>query len=85
MGAPQTPRRPYLVRAMHEWMTANNQTPHLVVDAASEVAEVPRASLPGVVLSGVFLTLQALLLPLLHWHDAKRPWGTLRPVGSTHT
>jgi stringent starvation protein B len=28
---------------MHEWMTANNQTPHLVVDAASPAAEVPRA------------------------------------------
>ena len=35
MAATQTPRRPYLVRAMHEWMTANNQTPHLVVDAAA--------------------------------------------------
>lgn len=43
MAAAQTPRRPYLVRAMHEWMTANAQTPHLVVDAASPVAEVPRA------------------------------------------
>ena len=43
MAAPQIPRRPYLVRAMHEWMTANNQTPHLVVDAASPAAEVPRA------------------------------------------
>ena len=28
---------------MHEWMTANNQTPHLVVDAGSPAAEVPRA------------------------------------------
>jgi stringent starvation protein B len=28
---------------MHEWMTANGQTPHLVVDAASQSAEVPRA------------------------------------------
>ena len=43
MAATHTPRRPYLVRAMHEWMTANNQTPHLVVDASSEAAEVPRA------------------------------------------
>ena len=42
-ASPQIPRRPYLVRAMHEWMTANNQTPHLVVDAASPAAEVPRA------------------------------------------
>ena len=43
MAATHTPRRPYLVRAMHEWMTANNQTPHLVVDASSEAAAVPRA------------------------------------------
>lgn len=43
MAAPQTSRRPYLVRAMHEWMTANNQTPHLVVDAGINGAEVPKA------------------------------------------
>ena len=43
MAAAHDPRRPYLVRAMHEWMTANNQTPHLVVDASAETAEVPRA------------------------------------------
>ena len=42
MAAVHTPRRPYLVRAMHEWMTANGQTPHLVVDAAVPDAEVPR-------------------------------------------
>lgn len=45
-------------------------------------AEVPRGSLPGVALSGAFLALQALLLPLLHWLDAKQPWGTLRPARS---
>jgi stringent starvation protein B len=39
---PLTPRRPYLLRAMHEWMTDNNQTPHLVVDAAIEGVVVPR-------------------------------------------
>ena len=43
MAAQQTSRRPYLVRAMHEWMTANNQTPHLVVDAGINGAEVPKA------------------------------------------
>ena len=43
-------------------------------------AEVPRASLPGVVISGAFLGLQSLLLPLIHWMDARRPWGSLRPV-----
>ncbi len=39
---PLTPRRPYLLRAMHEWMTDNGQTPHLVVDAAVEGVVVPR-------------------------------------------
>jgi len=43
VAAQQTSRRPYLVRAMHEWMTANNQTPHLVVDAGIVGAELPKA------------------------------------------
>lgn len=41
-GTTISPRRPYLLRAMHEWMTDNHQTPHLVVDAAVEGVEVPR-------------------------------------------
>lgn len=40
---PQSSRRPYLVRAMHEWMSDNGQTPHLVVDATLEGVEVPSA------------------------------------------
>ncbi len=43
MAAAPTSRRPYLVRAMHEWMTDNGQTPHLVVDAGVEGTEVPAA------------------------------------------
>ena len=39
---PLTSRRPYLIRAMHEWMTDNGQTPHLVVDAAVPGVEVPQ-------------------------------------------
>ena len=39
---PTSSRRPYLVRAMHEWMTDNQQTPHIVVDAAGKGVEVPR-------------------------------------------
>jgi stringent starvation protein B len=35
-------RRPYLLRAMHEWMTDNGQTPHLVVDATVAGVVVPR-------------------------------------------
>jgi stringent starvation protein B len=36
------PRRPYLLRAMHEWISDNGWTPHLVVDAAFKGVEVPR-------------------------------------------
>ena len=46
MGTPPTAsvssRRPYLLRAMHEWISDNRQTPHLVVDAEAEGVDVPR-------------------------------------------
>lgn len=35
-------RRPYLMRAIHEWITDSQCTPHLVVDADLEGVEVPR-------------------------------------------
>ncbi len=38
---PATSRRPYLLRAMHEWMTDNGQTPHIVVDPGVAGVEVP--------------------------------------------
>jgi stringent starvation protein B len=38
-----TATRPYLVRAMHEWMSDNNLTPFLLVDAFVEGVEVPQA------------------------------------------
>ncbi len=37
------PRKPYLLRAMHEWISDSNCTPHLVADAGAEAVEVPRA------------------------------------------
>jgi stringent starvation protein B len=36
------PRRPYLLRAMHEWISDSGCTPHLVVDAGAAGVEVPR-------------------------------------------
>ncbi|TDJ44957.1 MAG: ClpXP protease specificity-enhancing factor [Gammaproteobacteria bacterium] len=33
--------RPYLIRAMHEWMTDNNQTPLVVIDAVVDGVIVP--------------------------------------------
>jgi stringent starvation protein B len=34
-------KRPYLLRAMHEWMTDNGLTPHVVIDG-----DFPNADLP---------------------------------------
>lgn len=36
-------RRPYLLRAMHEWMSDSGFTPHIIVMADAPGAEVPRA------------------------------------------
>jgi stringent starvation protein B len=40
-------RRPYLLRAMHEWISDSMQTPHIVVDAAVEDVQVPRQYIQG--------------------------------------
>jgi stringent starvation protein B len=34
--------RPYLLRALHEWMVDNGLTPHLLVDAKVDGVEVPQ-------------------------------------------
>ncbi|MGB5721626.1 MAG: ClpXP protease specificity-enhancing factor [Woeseiaceae bacterium] len=41
MDNPKRSKRPYLVRAMHEWMAANHHTPHIVVDAGFDGVSVP--------------------------------------------
>jgi stringent starvation protein B len=35
-------RKPYLLRAMHEWISDSDCTPHIVVDAGVAGVEVPR-------------------------------------------
>jgi stringent starvation protein B len=37
------PKRPYLLRAMHQWMTDSGHTPHIIVDVERSGVEVPRA------------------------------------------
>src|SRR5512147_2459055 len=41
-GPPMKPRRPYLLRAIHEWISDSLCTPHIVVDATMAGVEVPR-------------------------------------------
>ncbi len=40
---PALPKRPYLLRAMHQWITESGNTPHVIVDAGHDGAQVPRA------------------------------------------
>jgi hypothetical protein len=40
--------------------------------------DVPRESLPGALLALGFVALTRLLLPLIYWFSADRPWGDLR-------
>jgi stringent starvation protein B len=41
MDQPNRSKRPYLIRAMHEWMADNSHTPHIVVDASFDGVCVP--------------------------------------------
>lgn len=36
-----TPSRPYLIRALHQWIVDNGLTPYVLVDAEAEHVEVP--------------------------------------------
>jgi len=40
---PRISRRPYLLRAMHQWMTDSGFTPHVIVNAEVAEAQLPRA------------------------------------------
>lgn len=42
--APMTSNRPYLVRAMYEWISDNGLTPYVLVDARRAGVEVPQGS-----------------------------------------
>jgi stringent starvation protein B len=41
MSEEMTSNRPYLLRALYEWITENNMTPHILVDASTGGVEVP--------------------------------------------
>jgi stringent starvation protein B len=41
MSGEMTSNRPYLLRALYEWIGANRMTPHILVDAAIEGVDVP--------------------------------------------
>ncbi|MFM1885331.1 MAG: hypothetical protein RL026_488 [Pseudomonadota bacterium] len=44
---PELSRRPYLLRAMHEWMLDCGHTPHIIIDATQQGVQVPQAYVTG--------------------------------------
>ena len=40
-SAPMTSHRPYLLRALYEWIADNGMTPHVLVDATRPAVQVP--------------------------------------------
>ncbi len=44
-ATPMTSNRPYLIRAMHEWICDNGMTPYLLVDAGFPGVRVPPSSI----------------------------------------
>ncbi len=40
-----SPNRPYIIRALYEWITDNQLTPHVLVNAAIEGVEVPERAI----------------------------------------
>ena len=43
-NTPMTSHRPYLLRALYEWIADNGMTPHLLVDATRPAVQVPRSA-----------------------------------------
>ena len=42
--SPMTSHRPYLLRALYEWIADNGMTPHLLVDATRADVQVPKGA-----------------------------------------
>lgn len=47
MAEPMTSSRPYLVRALYQWIVDNGLTPYLMVDAVDDQVQVPQDYVEG--------------------------------------
>ena len=62
-------RRPYLLRAMHEWMGDAGFTPHVIVDAGRAGVEVPTAYVKdGKIVLNVSFNATQRLQPVSYTH-----------------
>lgn len=59
-----TSSRPYLIRAMYQWITDNGMTPHLLVDASVDGVQVPAEHVQNgkIILNIAPMAISALIL-----------------------
>lgn len=59
-----TSSRPYLIRAMYQWIIDNGMTPHILVDASDEGVKVPEQHIQDgkIVLNIAPMAIQGLML-----------------------
>jgi stringent starvation protein B len=64
MTRPSPPKRPYLLRAMHQWISDCANTPHVIVDAERAGPNIPKAYVKEgkIVLNLSFTATQRLVL-----------------------
>ena len=64
MTRPSPPKRPYLLRAMHQWISDCANTPHVIVDAGRAGPDIPKAYVKEgkIVLNLSFTATQRLVL-----------------------
>lgn len=58
--------RPYLLRAMYEWIVDNQCTPHLLVDARDEQVKVPREHVRD---GQIVLNINPTAVGQFHWDN----------------
>jgi stringent starvation protein B len=77
-----TSNRPYLIRALFEWITDNGMTPHLIVDAEADDVMVPRGYVDDgrIVLNIAPSAVHGLVLGNDKIHFSARFGGVAQPV-----
>ena len=67
-AAKMTTNRPYLIRAMYDWISDNGLTPYLLVDARADAVRVPAGAVKDgqVVLNVAVRAVSDLVVQALH-------------------
>jgi len=82
-----TSSRPYLIRAIHEWILDNDLTPHIVVDADADGVRVPPEYVKDgqISLNIASAAVQSACQPAQSWRFSPRKMARECPLERTST